>query len=67
MPRSKEYVGIFSDFWVQENEGFFGAYVSELNIREENEYFSFIKNIPWVIFGIFREGNDDIEGDGSLG
>ena len=26
-----------------------------LNFREENEYFSFMKNIPWVILGFLRE------------
>ena len=42
-------------FRSNKNEGCFGAQVSELNFREENEYFSFMKNIPWVILGFFRE------------
>ena len=54
-------------FGSKKNEGCFGAQVSELNFREENEYFSFMKNIPWVIFGIFQRKNDELETDGSLG
>ena len=42
-------------FGSKKNEGYFGAQVSELNFREEIEYFSFMKNIPWPILGFFRE------------
>ena len=44
---------LFQEFWSNKNEGFFGAQVSELSFTEENEYFSFMKNIPWVILGFF--------------
>ena len=42
-------------FGSKKNEGCFEAQVSELDFKEENEYFSFMKNIPWVILGFFRE------------
>ena len=46
---------LFQDFWSNKNEGCFGALVSGMSFRREIEYFSFMKNIPWVSFGIFRE------------
>jgi hypothetical protein len=48
-------------------EGCFGAYVAEVIFREENEYFSFMKNIPWAILGYNREEMMVLERDGSLG
>ena len=43
------------------------AYFSEVIFREENEYFSFMKNIPWVIFGVFQRKKVELVVDGSLG
>ena len=51
----------------KKNEGCFGAQVSELNFREENEYFSFMKNIPWTFVGVFQRRKDELGVDGSLG
>ena len=42
-------------FGCKKIEGCFEAYVAELNFRGENEYFSFMKNIPWVILRFFRK------------
>ena len=64
---SKNIWEISQDCWSNKNEGCFGAQASEVSCREENEYFSFMKNIPWVIFGIFQRKNDELEMDGSLG
>jgi len=35
--------------------------------REENEYFSFMKNIPWAFVGVFQRRKGELEVDGSLG
>ena len=29
-----------------------------MSLRVENEYFSFMKNVPWVILGFVSVGND---------
>ena len=51
---SKNIQELFQDFWSNKNEGCFGALVSEMSFREENEYFSFMKNIHLIILGIFQ-------------
>ena len=55
------------DFRSKKNEGCFGAQVSELNFREENEHFYFMKNIPWAFIGVFQRRKSELEVDGSLG
>ena len=52
---SKNIQELFQNFWSDRNGGCFGALVSEIGLRRENEYFSFRKNIHLVILGIFRE------------
>ena len=47
--------------------GCFGAYFSEVIFREENEYFSFMKNIRWAFVGVFQRRKDELGVDGSLG
>ena len=54
-------------FGSKENWGCFGAQVSELNFREENEYFSFMKNIHLIILGIYQRDKVEWEEDISLG
>ena len=44
-------------FWSKDNWGCFGAQVSEKSFREENEYFSFMKNIHLIILGIYQSNN----------
>ena len=43
---------LFQIFGSNKNEGCFGAQVSEVSFRGENEYFSFRKNIHLLILGI---------------
>ena len=46
----------FSQIFVgKKNEGLFGAYVTEMIFREENKYFSFMKNISRATLGFIRE------------
>ena len=45
---------LFQIFGSNKNEGCFGALVSEKSFREENEYFSFMKNIHLIILGIYQ-------------
>ena len=49
------------------NEGCFGAQVSEKGFREENEYFSFMKNIHLIIFGIYQRDKVEWGVDRQLG
>ena len=51
---SKNIHELFQIFLGKKNWGCFGAQVSELNFREKNEYFSFMKNIHLIILGIFQ-------------
>ena len=45
----------FSQIFVgKKNEGCFGVEVTEVLFHRENEYLSFKKNIPKVIFGCIR-------------
>ena len=45
---------LFPNFWSKKNGCCFGAQVSEKSFREENEYFSFMKNIHLIILGIYQ-------------
>ena len=54
-------------FRSKKNEGCFGAYVTEVLGREENEYFSFMKNIPNAILGFIREEMMILRGMDHLG
>ena len=49
---------LFQDFWSNKNEGCFGALVSEKSFREENEYFSFMKNIHLIILRIDQRNKE---------
>ena len=51
----------------KEKWGCFGAHFSEVIFREENEYFSFMKNILWAFVGGFQRRKSELEVDGSLG
>ena len=53
--RLKEYLGIFSDFWKQEKWGLLWSTSLWVEFQTRNWFFSFMKNIPWVILGFFRE------------
>ena len=45
----------------------FGAYFSEVFFREENEFFSFMKNIPWAFVEVFQRMKSELEVERSLG
>ena len=51
---SKNIKDLFQIFGSKKNWGCFGAQVSESSFREENEYFSFVKNIHLIILGIYQ-------------
>ena len=50
---SKNIQELFQIFLSKKSWAGFGAQVSELNFREKNEYFSFMKNIHLIILGIY--------------
>ena len=55
---SKNIQELFQIFLGKKNWGCFGAQVSELNFREKNEYFSFMKNIYLIILGIYQRNKE---------
>ena len=68
VPYGSKNIWEFSqDFWSHKTRGCCGAYFSEVIFREENEYFSFMKNIPWAFVGVFQRRKGELEVDGSLG
>ena len=56
---SKNIQELFQIFLGKKNWGCFGAQVSELNFREKNEYFSFMKNIHLIILEIYQRNKVD--------
>ena len=64
---SKNIQELFQILLGKKNWGCFGAQVSELNFREKNEYFSFMKNIHLIILGIYQRNNVELGVDRSLG
>ena len=64
---SKNICEFIQDFWSKKSRGCFGAFFSEVIFREENEYFSFIKNIHWAFVGVLKRRKGELEVDGSLG
>ena len=51
---SKNIRELSQDFWSKKNEVCFGALASKVGLRWENEYFSFMKNIPRMILGFYQ-------------
>ena len=51
---SKNIHDLSQIFLSKKNGGCFGAQVSEVSFREENEYFSFMKNIHLIILGVYQ-------------
>ena len=56
---SKNIHELYQIFLSKKNWGCFGAQVSELNFREKNEYFYFMKNIRLIILGIYQRNKVD--------
>ena len=56
---SKNIQELFQIFLGKKNGCCFGAQVFELNFREKNEYFSFMKNIHLIILGIYQRNKVD--------
>ena len=56
---SKNIYELSQIFLGKKNWGSFGAQVSELNFREKNEYFSFMKNIHLIILEIYPRNKVD--------
>ena len=63
---SKNIQELFQIFWSNRHGGCFGALVSKIGFRRENEYFS-KKNIHLIILGIFQRNEIEGEVDRSLG
>ena len=64
---SKNIQELFQIFGSKKNGGCFGALVSEMSFRGENEYIAFMKNIHLINVRIFQRTRGEGEVDRSLG